>query len=183
MRRYASEVMANPESLAEHSYAVVMIGVQILHYLETNYGISVDFRRLMSMLIFHDVPEILIGDIPTPLKTDNVKKENSALETLALDIFKNKFHLWVGDVEKYDSQNRNDIESRIVKSADYISAIVYCTEEIFVGSVNFEKVLFRALRGFVNWAYNDWENDLVRQIIKHVDETLDWDTAKLLITT
>ncbi|MBI4174593.1 MAG: HD domain-containing protein [Candidatus Aenigmarchaeota archaeon] len=52
-----SEGVANPESVAEHTYRNVIVGY-ILSKLE-----GADVEKVVKMCLFHDIPEVRIGDI------------------------------------------------------------------------------------------------------------------------
>jgi 5'-deoxynucleotidase YfbR-like HD superfamily hydrolase len=131
--------------------------------------------------MYHDLPEIVQGDIPTPLKIGDVRKENAQLEKEAISIFKDKWKLWLGSVEEYDYSKLDDVESRIVKCADLLSCLVYCTEEIYLGSRNLEQALMRTLKKLVSFAHHDWERKLVKEAFHYVKEQLQWDVEKVLI--
>lgn len=180
MVRFAGEVTANPESLAEHSYFVVLFATQIA---KTVVKEPVDFEKLVSQAMFHDSPEIMVGDVPTPMKSGNIKEENDELEAKAMDIFKNKWGMWTGDIEQYDYTNLDNIESRIVKCADYMSAIVYCAEEVYIGSKNLENALMRSLGSFIKFSKHDWEKEIVKQTVEYVKSTLGWDELVAMLLT
>ena len=168
MLRYAAEITANPESLAEHVFSVMFISHQIASDLEKR-GFEIDFKRLWQLSMFHDHAEPFTGDIPTPLKSPTLKKEVDRIEHMAYDIIE-KWGINVGDIRNYDKNNPNDIESRIVKCADFVSAVVYISEEYFVGTAKMAEVRNRTMRKFRKWVVNDWEKEIYSQILKMVDE-------------
>lgn len=168
MVRFSGEVTANPESLAEHSYFVVLFATQIAKCVVRE---QVDFERLVSIAMFHDTNEIILGDIPTPLKNGAVRKENGQLEKTVQSMF-DEWGLWTGDLVNYDYKNLNDIESRIVKCADYLSAIVYCVEEIYIGSDNLSKPLTASLENFSSFVKHEWEKQLLAFAVRHVSSTV-----------
>ena len=100
--RYGSEITANPESLAEHTFSVMFIANQIAGDL-VNQGFEVNFRRVYNIAMFHDMGEIMTGDLPTPLKTPTIKKEVDRLESRASDIF-NSWGVHTNDIDSYDYQ-------------------------------------------------------------------------------
>lgn len=168
MLRFAGEVTANPESLSEHHYYVLLMATQIAKIID----VPVNFERLVSIAMFHDIPEIVQGDIPTPLKTGELKKENAMIEKKALSLLNDKWKIWTGSVSEYDHDNVNDIESRIVKLADLLSSIVYCTEEIFLGSKNLEKALSRSVKKLSEFCFHDWEKEIFKAVVSYVQTTL-----------
>jgi 5'-deoxynucleotidase len=163
MVRYGAEVTTNPESLAEHSFWVQIIAFQIA----ATYQLNVDYARLAWIAMFHDVAEIMTGDIPTPLKTSALKKEVDRLESTAID----KMQDWGLCVDtSYDKSDTADVESRIVKCADYISTIIYSAEEALIGSHSMQSVCNRSMRKFRKYVELDWEKELYRKILLMVDQ-------------
>jgi 5'-deoxynucleotidase len=168
MVRFGGEITANPESLAEHSYFVLLFATQIAKCMVKG---TVDFERLVSIAMFHDTNEIILGDIPTPLKTGRVRKENGTLEKEVQSMF-DKMGLWTGGLDTYDYSVLSDTESRIVKCADYLSAIVYCVEEIYIGSNNLSDPLTLTVANFSRFVHHEWEKELLGIAISHIANTV-----------
>ena len=164
MTRFSGEITGNPESLAEHSFSVLVTSVQI----NQHYQLGVDKGELVTTAAFHDIGEISSGDIPSPLKTKKLKKESDLLEDKAIDKMVNEWNVDLGGLKNYDYSDVNNTVSRIVKCADYISVVVYCVEEIYIGSKNLQTALNRALDKFSQFVYNDWEKDLYNRTLEHV---------------
>jgi 5'-deoxynucleotidase len=177
MVRYAGEVTANPESLSEHSYSVLLFAVQIAKLS----NLTVDFERLVSIAMFHDVAEIMLGDIPTPLKTGELKKENLELEKQAINTLNNKWKIWTGGVNTYNHDDLTDIESRIVKLADLLSAVIYSAEEVYIGSHNLEDALKRTVQKMAKYVHHDWEKKVFKNALDHIDKTLGWGMEKFIV--
>lgn len=160
MIRFGAEVNTNPESLAEHSFWVQMIAFHIAQH----YKLEVDYGKLAWYAMFHDVAEIMTGDIPTPLKTETIKEEADRLESLAAE----KFQSWGIDTERfvgYNHRDTTDLESRITKCADFISSIVYSTEEALIGNLSMKEVKARTFKKFRRFVQLDWEKDLYQAIL------------------
>ena len=105
------------QSVAEHSYNVVVIAEEIAKRINLRQGErTVDIDWLRKYGILHDQLEALTGDIPTPTKS------------LLSDI-----HPMIFDrvAKRLDPRHREElsrcpsIERAIVKSADFIEAILY----------------------------------------------------------
>lgn len=54
--------IANPESVAAHSYGVCFVAMVLVHLIEE----EMDLAKVLSMATLHDLPEGLTTDIPTP---------------------------------------------------------------------------------------------------------------------
>jgi len=58
-----------PQSIAEHSYQVAMIAHQIIKLIEPNqYKRETIELEILRWALYHDTPEVMTGDIATPLK-------------------------------------------------------------------------------------------------------------------
>lgn len=82
--------MAKQQSVAEHSFNVVMIARRLLEVMDKTEYCSV----VTEMCLFHDLDELVLGDIPTPskyrYKLDGVTFPDSSLvdwDTVPRDIY------------------------------------------------------------------------------------------------
>ena len=92
--------------------------------------------------LYHDAPEILTGDLPTP-----VKYKNDALRT-AYKAVEHEGARVMASLQPAELQAEtqawltgsllNDAERKIVKAADRLSALIKCMEERQSGSHEFE---------------------------------------------
>ena len=65
------------ESLMEHSAEVAIIG-EALGFIRNEYfGGDVDVQKISSLALYHDVNEVVSGDLPTPIKYYNEKMETA----------------------------------------------------------------------------------------------------------
>lgn len=66
-----------PESTAEHTWRLCLIAVAL------DEALGVDLRRLLELLVVHDLGEAILGDVPAPLQTgDKTAEERAALAGL-----------------------------------------------------------------------------------------------------
>ena len=130
-----------PENDMEHSlqcalfaHGIAMIGVERYH---RDYSPE----RIMTLAAYHDAPEAITGDLPTPIKHNNkaIAEEYGKLEEIAAERL---IAMLPSDLRKaYDPLIRPDVTSdewRIVKAADKICAYVKCLEEKKAGNLEFE---------------------------------------------
>ncbi len=69
LKRWGIVEMSRSQSVAEHSYNVAMIAVHIVDRLENVSSDKTSLRSVvMGWSLAHDLPEVVTGDIPTPLK-------------------------------------------------------------------------------------------------------------------
>ncbi len=59
---------SRPENLSEHSLDVAMIAHLLCVIANTRYGQQLDAERAALIGMYHDVSEIITGDMPTPVK-------------------------------------------------------------------------------------------------------------------
>jgi 5'-deoxynucleotidase len=128
-----------PDYLSSHSlevgflaHALAVIGNE---HFEKNY----DCDRITVKAIFHDVPEILTGDIPTPVKYYSSETREAYASVEAASIKKLTEMLPQEYRETYlEIFNHTDEESIVIKAADRISAYIKCLDEKNYGNREFE---------------------------------------------
>lgn len=130
-----------PENISEHSLETAFIAHVLALYRNVRFGGNVDPERAALLAMYHDVTEIITGDLPTPVKYYNpeIKAEYSKLEEMA----KNKLVGFLPeDLRKYYEPlfGKTDEEAelwKLVKAADKLSALIKCMEERLMGNSEF----------------------------------------------
>ena len=56
------------ENICEHSYDVAVLAHALALLENTRFGGNVDAEKCVMIALYHDLPEILTGDMPTPVK-------------------------------------------------------------------------------------------------------------------
>lgn len=132
------------ESLSDHTLDVVVISHALAVIGNTYFGKNIDESRVALLAAFHDAPEIITGDMPTPVKyySEEVKEAYARVEEAAvgkmLDALPDEMRphyegLMTGN------KDGNDILHRYVKAADKISALIKCIEEEQMGNKDFAR--------------------------------------------
>lgn len=140
IRRWALMRNTRSENICEHSHEVAVVAHALALLTNRHYGGQVDPNRCVMLAVYHDVPEILTGDMPTPVKYYNpaireayrqveVSACDKLLEMLPQDLREEYVPLLLSEE---DSE-----EHRIVKAADKISALIKCIEEVIQGNREF----------------------------------------------
>lgn len=132
------------ENLSEHSFETAVLAHALATLRNVRFGGHVQPERAAVLALFHDAPETLTGDLPTPVKYYNpdirgaygaVEKaaEQTLLSLLPSDLQDSYAPLLGGDSE-------SDAElHKLVKAADKLSAYVKCLEELKGGNAEFKK--------------------------------------------
>lgn len=129
------------ENIAEHSYEVAVL-THALALIHNNLGESpVDPARCVMLAMYHDVPEILTGDMPTPVKYGNpvIREAYRQVEQSACDRL---VEMLPADLQgEYrpllEEGDTESVEHRLVKAADKLSALIKCIEELSQGNREF----------------------------------------------
>lgn len=141
INRWALMRNEHSENLAEHSFEVAVIAHALTVIGNKRLGKNLDSERAAFLGLYHDAPETLTGDLPTPVKyyNDEVREAYRTIEDIACDSlvdmlpedFKDIFTLAFRPDEK-------DAELfKYVKAADKISALIKCLEEKKAGNSEF----------------------------------------------
>lgn len=112
IKRWGIIEMSRDQSVAEHSYNVSMICHMIMHTMNDD-RIKPDV--VINWALFHDLPEVVTGDIPTPLKA------------IGPQIFRQMEEKLFPEYSRIRATMAKDhsMEMAIVKVADYIDAIQF----------------------------------------------------------
>ena len=138
------------ENLSEHSLEVSMIAHALGVINNKRFDGSINPERLAVLAMFHDVSEIITGDLPTPVKYDN-RKITNAYKELEEQARLSLLKMLPDDIaEVYRSilcEDENELLLwKYVKAADTISALIKCTEELIMGNAEYSKIKQSKLR-------------------------------------
>ena len=140
IRRWSLMRNTVPENDAEHSIQVAMIAHAIAVIARDRYGKQVDPEHVLSLAVYHDATEVMIGDLPTPVKyhSEELRGAYHRLEALSADRL---LALLPEDMQSaftpYMKQDPG-YEHTLVKAADRISACIKCMEEQRAGNREFD---------------------------------------------
>lgn len=128
------------ESLSEHSLDTAVIAHALAVIGRNIYGADTDPERAAVLAMYHDVPEILTGDMPTPVKyfTAGLRNEYAEVERKAGERLLSMLPDEISD--SYRALLLPDAaspEHRYVKAADKLSALIKCIEERKAGNMEF----------------------------------------------
>ena len=130
------------ESLSEHSLDVAMLAHALCIIGNRRFGKNLDCEKAAMIGMFHDVSEIITGDMPTPVKyfNEDIKHIYKDIES---DACKKLLSLLPEDMKEdyrkllMPEDGKLEYERRLVKGADKLSAFIKCIEEKKAGNNEF----------------------------------------------
>ncbi len=130
------------ENVQEHSLQVAMVAHALALIKNKFFGGTLNAERIATIAMFHDVSEVLTGDLPTPVKYYNpdikheYKKIQKIAENILIDMAPDAFK------EDYasliDANFHTEEEAFIVKAADVLCAYLKTLEELSAGNQEFK---------------------------------------------
>ncbi len=125
--RWHSVRTARDQTLAEHHYMVTRIANRLAKDIFGADLTDSGLLQIMEYASLHDTPELLMGDLPSPLKKHiehlcGEKKENP------IEAIEKEIAPWLFEM-KETIRSTNPEYLIIVKLADIIDALVFITEE------------------------------------------------------
>lgn len=107
------------------------------------YGGNVDPQKVLLIAVYHEVSEVITGDLATPIKYFNpeIKKAYKEIEKVANE----RLFSMLPEELKCDYENiffpasEDEEHCKIVKAADKLCAYLKCIEELKAGNSEFAK--------------------------------------------
>ena len=143
IERWSLMRSSRPDTLAEHSLEVAMIAHALAIIGNKRYGKDLDANRAALLGIYHDAPEIITGDLPTPVKyhDEQIRRAYKDVEAAAsqrlLELLPEDLLPTFEDVLAPEAAEDAYL-LRLVKAADKLSALVKCIEEAAAGNTEFK---------------------------------------------
>ena len=129
------------ENIQEHSLMVAMLAHALAVIRRDVLGGTADPDRCAVIAIFHDAPEILTGDLPTPVKYFNpeISASYKAVEKSAAELLLSMLpEALTSAYTPLFTAEETDAESyALVKAADRLAAYIKCVEELGQGNSEF----------------------------------------------
>ena len=142
INRWSLMFNTEQEDLMQHTAECAFL----VHFLATIgnrcFEKQYDADKLAVCALFHDAPEVLTGDLPTPVKyyNDEMKTIYKQIETNAADKLKN--HLpqeFRADYAAYlHASELTPGEKKLLKCADKLCAYIKCIYELNAGNKEFQ---------------------------------------------
>ena len=146
IHRWALMRNSYPENISEHSLEVAVLSHALATIGNVRLGKMLNAEIAALIAVFHDTPEIITGDMPTPIKNFNEdtrgafkKVEDDAAEKLLALLPEDLRPSYEGLFFAADNESEEDkYIRRLVKAADRLSALIKCIEEAKAGNREFE---------------------------------------------
>jgi 5'-deoxynucleotidase len=153
IKRWSLMRNITPENIAEHSLQVAIIAHALALISNAYAGDDFDAGAVTQLALFHDAGEVLIGDLPTPVKYFNpqIKEAYGNIEKVS----KHKLLKMLPPELAVLYQPLLFVEAgknqRLVKAADKIAAYLKCVEENAAGNGEFARAEEATLKELTNY--------------------------------
>ena len=140
------------ENVQEHSHTVAILAHALAVIRNRYYGGNVDEGQVAVAALYHDAPEILTGDMPTPIKYHNpaIRDAYRQVEQVAEEKLLGMLpeDLRPG-YRAALSPAATDVQE-LVRAADKLSAYIKCVEELKAGNDEFKKAAQQTMDAMVD---------------------------------
>ena len=132
------------ENICEHSLEVALVAHALATIGNKKFGKSYDPQRAALLAVLHDAPEIITGDMPTPVKyhSEEIRKAYGEVEDMAVEHLVSMLPPELRDEYREIMTMGGQADQALkplVKAADKISAVIKCVEERRSGNRDFSK--------------------------------------------
>lgn len=142
IKRWGLKRNAHEENVMEHSWEVSVIAHTLALIKNRYFDANLDANAIATAALYHDITEVITGDMPTPIKYHSVEitsaykqiEQQAENELLALLPEKLRVDFEVLIQHEKIPQEHQDI----IKAADKISAYLKCQAELKAGNSEFE---------------------------------------------
>lgn len=142
IKRWSLMRSVREENIMEHSQQVAVIAHALALIKNKIYDGNVDVNKIVLLAQYHEVGEVITGDLPTPIKYFNPE-----IKAAYKDLEKGASQRLLGmlpetlkqEYQEFIMPDEQSEEYKIVKCADRLAAYLKCVEEIKAGNSEFKK--------------------------------------------
>ena len=142
IRRWQLMRSQRDENIMEHSQSVAMLAHALAVIRNKIYGGNVNVEKTVLYAMYHEISEVLTGDLPTP-----IKYYNRSIQSAYKDLERSAAEKMTGMLPEELREeltpcilaDEESEEYKLVKAADRLSAYIKCLEELRSGNAEFEK--------------------------------------------
>ena len=165
--RWALMRNTRTENVEEHSYEVAVLAHALAVAGQEIFHKDVNPDRVATAALFHDAPEIITGDLPTPIKYFNpaIKSAYDQVEAVAQDKLLGMLPHELTEAYAPLLRVEDPKVRRYIKAADKLAAWLKCLEERKAGNREFVQAEEETLH-----ALKDMNMDEVTWFLEHMGE-------------
>ncbi len=145
--RWALMRNSQKENVQEHSHMVAVLAHALAVIRRDVFGGTVDPGDVAVAALYHDAPEILTGDLPTPVKYFNpdIQAAYKQVESVSADKLLGMLPEELRPAYvPYLKEEPGEVHD-LVKAADKLSAYIKCVEELKMGNTEFRRAAEQTL--------------------------------------
>lgn len=142
IKRWGLKRNAHDENVMEHSWEVAVIAHTLALIKNRYYGGQVDANAVATAALYHDITEVITGDLPTPIKYHSeaistaYKQIEQQAEFELLNLLPTGLRADFEVLIQHDKMP--EVTLQLIKAADKISAYLKCQAELKAGNREFE---------------------------------------------
>ena len=139
--RWALMRNTRTENVEEHSYEVAVLAHALAVIGRDVFRKDLSPEKAAAAALFHDAPEIITGDLPTPIKYFNPELKNAykSVEAVAQEKLLEKLPENLREAYAPLLREEDETLRRYVKAADKLAAWLKCQEELKAGNREFSR--------------------------------------------
>ncbi len=130
------------ENIMEHSQAVTVLAHALVTIHNEVFGGSADVLKTVLYATYHEISEVMTGDLPTPIKYYN-RSIHSAYKELEQSACEKIVDTLPGEMKPaiapFVMAEEDSVEYKLVKAADRLAAYIKCLDELRSGNSEFSK--------------------------------------------
>jgi 5'-deoxynucleotidase len=133
------------ENLSQHTAECAFLVHFLAHVGNTYCGKNYDPDKLCAYALYHDAPEILTGDLPTPIKyfSGDMRDTYRQIEAAAAEKLLGHLPAQLREIYRpyLSHEDLSEEEARLLKTADKLCAHIKCLVESKAGNEEFSTAL------------------------------------------
>ncbi len=176
INRWALMRNTHKENLSEHCMETAAVAHALAVIGNKRFAKSYNAERAALLGLYHDAPECLTGDMPTPVKyyNEEIRNAYAAVESNACTTLVNMLPEDMrSDFEPFFCPKEEDEELwKLVKAADKICALTKCIEEQKAGNSEFVKAAESVKKSVESLGIPEAQ-EFVKEFLKGYEITLD----------
>ncbi len=139
IRRWGLMRNSFEENLLEHSQMTAVLAHALAVIRRDVFGRSADPDKAAAAALFHDMSEIITGDMPTPVKylNEDIRRSYKAVESQAEAQLTQLLPEELRPAYVELLQGGSGDTKELVKAADKLAAYIKCIEELRAGNEEF----------------------------------------------